>query len=197
MKFGPRLHDSDSSANRSPRSGCSGSMTVISRITRSKMGADPDDRRRQDDHRHARPPYPSLRHHRDRQHQLALQEPKLTSPPDLIHVGAQEPPTPSTPRNARALRSGRGSLLCPHVDKPGLPFQGVGIGRETGVALGSDLTVFVGVPSPTGRPWPARCAGPGSTSWCSGRSIGRRSPRGTATRGSAISIGSSSGASRP
>ncbi len=48
MKLGPRPHDSDSSANRSPRSGCCGSMTVISRITRSKMGADPDDRRSQD-----------------------------------------------------------------------------------------------------------------------------------------------------
>jgi transposase len=95
----------------------------------------PGVRRRQDDNRHARPPYPPLRHHRDRQHQLALQEPKLTSPPDLIHVGAQEPPTPSTPRNARALRSGRGSLLCPHVDKPGSPFQGVGIGRERGSRL--------------------------------------------------------------
>lgn len=34
-------------------------------------------RRRQDDHRHARPADPSLRHHRDRKHQLALQEPQL------------------------------------------------------------------------------------------------------------------------
>jgi hypothetical protein len=30
-------------------------------------------RRRQDDHRHARSTDPSLRHHRDRQHQLAIQ----------------------------------------------------------------------------------------------------------------------------
>ena len=38
MKLGPRPQDSDSSANRSSRSGCCGSVTVISRITRSKMG---------------------------------------------------------------------------------------------------------------------------------------------------------------
>ena len=35
----------------------------------------PDLRRRQDDHRHARPPHSSLRHRRDRQHQLAIQKP--------------------------------------------------------------------------------------------------------------------------
>ena len=35
-------------------------------------------RRRQDDHRAPRPPHPSLRHRRDRQRELALQEPRLT-----------------------------------------------------------------------------------------------------------------------
>ena len=45
-----------------------------------------DLRRRQDDHRHARPPDASLRHHRDRQHQLALQEPQLIKlhQPDIV-----------------------------------------------------------------------------------------------------------------
>src|SRR5216684_1942617 len=71
-----------------------------------------DVRRCQDDHRHARSPDPPLRHHRDRQHQLAIQKPKLTKPspgppPGLTHVGAQAPPTPSAPRNAEgaALRA--------------------------------------------------------------------------------------------
>src|SRR5450759_909725 len=69
-------------------------------------------RRRQDDHRHARPPDAPLRHHRDRQHQLAIQKPKLNKPSPapshgLLLVGAQEPPTPSAPRNAKgaALRA--------------------------------------------------------------------------------------------
>jgi DNA replication protein DnaC len=39
-----------------------------------------DLRRRQDDHRHARPADASLRHHRDRQYQLAVQEPQLNKP---------------------------------------------------------------------------------------------------------------------
>src|SRR6266852_7308873 len=52
------------------------------------------DRRCQDDYRHARSPDPPLRHHRDRQYQLAIQKPQLTKPspgppPGLIHVGAQ------------------------------------------------------------------------------------------------------------
>ena len=37
-------------------------------------------RRRQDDHRLARPPHPSLRHRRDRQRKLALQEPRRAAP---------------------------------------------------------------------------------------------------------------------
>ncbi len=67
-------------------------------------------RRRQDDHRHARSPDPSLRHHRDRQHQLAIQKPKLTKPspgppPGLTHVGAQGPPTAAPLRSdARGAR---------------------------------------------------------------------------------------------
>jgi len=40
-------------------------------------------RRRQDDDRTARPPDPSLRHRRDRQRKLALQEPGLTGPASL------------------------------------------------------------------------------------------------------------------
>ena len=40
-------------------------------------------RRRQNDHRHARPADTPLRHHRDRQRKLALQEPRITARPPL------------------------------------------------------------------------------------------------------------------
>jgi hypothetical protein len=53
-------------------------------------------RRRQDDHRAPRPAHPSLRDRRDRQRELALQEPRLnrkppprTPPPRVTPVGAQ------------------------------------------------------------------------------------------------------------
>ena len=64
---------------------------------------------RQNDHRHARPPDAPLRHHRDRQHQLSIQKPKLTKPSPapshgLLLVGAQEPPT--------ALRSAQRQGRC-------------------------------------------------------------------------------------
>jgi DNA replication protein DnaC len=68
---------------------------------------------------------PSLRHHRDRQHQLALQKPQLTKPspgppPGLTRVGAQEPPTPSAPRNAEgaALRARVPPMHYPDKPKP-------------------------------------------------------------------------------
>ena len=47
-----------------------------SRLRRMVFGV----RRRQDDHRLARPPHASLRHRRDRQRQLALQEPRRAAP---------------------------------------------------------------------------------------------------------------------
>ena len=51
-------------------------------------------RRRQDDHRAARPPHASLRHRRDRQRQLALQAPKLSAArPSAFHTRADHPPT--------------------------------------------------------------------------------------------------------
>src|SRR5713226_5250259 len=82
-----------------------------------ETGAVCSDRRCQDDYRHARSPDPPLRHHRDRQHQLAIQKPQLTKPspgppPGLTHVGAQEPPTRAATSLVGALRVARGSLLC-------------------------------------------------------------------------------------
>ena len=68
-------------------------------------------RRPEDDHRTARPPHPPLRHRRDRQRQLALQEPRLTITPQPALAPAAQP-RPAPP--ARALpppRRSRGSKL--------------------------------------------------------------------------------------
>ncbi len=66
-------------------------------------------RRRQDDHRHARPPDPPLRHHRDRQRQPAVQEPKLRKP-------SPGPPPGLIPRGrtgtSHALRSAQRRERC-------------------------------------------------------------------------------------
>ena len=50
-------------------------------------------RRRQDDHGAARPPHPSLRHRRDRQRELALQEPRLTRLEARLTTLVAAPPT--------------------------------------------------------------------------------------------------------
>ena len=64
-----------------------------------------------DDHRTARPPHPPLRHRRDRQRELALQEPRLTraSP---CHQGLhrwvhRNPPRAAASASLRALRDAR------------------------------------------------------------------------------------------
>ena len=57
-------------------------------------------RRRQDDHRHARSPHPSLRHRRDRQHQLALQKPQLRKT-------LPRTPTQAYPRGCTGTSHGR------------------------------------------------------------------------------------------
>ena len=71
-------------------------------------------RRRQDDHGPARSPHPSLRHRRDRQRELALQEPRLTV---RLPTGCPGGCT-GTSRAVRSpvrlehARSRRGPLLC-------------------------------------------------------------------------------------
>ena len=72
-------------------------------------------RRRQDDHRAARPPDPSLRHRRDRQRQLALQEPRLS------HATPRLGTPPALRSQLRAVGSND-----PH-------HQGVKIARRSGV----------------------------------------------------------------
>ncbi|WP_420023901.1 tyrosine-type recombinase/integrase [Cereibacter azotoformans] len=81
-------------------------------------------RRRQDDHRAARPAHAPLRDHRDRQRELALQEPRLTLS-TRARSGPEPPPQPD-----RSVGSG------PDLAEP----RGVKIGRRSGVSFGSRLT---------------------------------------------------------
>ena len=79
-------------------------------------------RRPQDDHRAARPPDPSLRDHRDRQRELALQEPLLTGRRPCLRPGCPGGPT-GTPY-AASLRVAQGatrSRAGPPYWLPGQP----------------------------------------------------------------------------
>src|ERR1700757_5051984 len=67
-------------------------------------------RRRQDDNRAPRPPDPSLRNHRNRQRELALQTPRLSATP-ACPGGQTGPPTRAAPSLVRTLRDARGTLL--------------------------------------------------------------------------------------
>ena len=118
-------------------------ITTNSGIRRLAAGV----RRREDDHRHARPPDPSLRHHRDRQHQLAVQEPQLSKRRTQLAPRPRSPPWISglpTPDSRRSLRQATYPQLPPsktHAIQRPIPHrQGVAIGREMGVGIGSDLT---------------------------------------------------------
>jgi DNA replication protein DnaC len=62
------------------------------------------------DDRPARPAHPPLRHHRDRQRQLALQEPQLIPP--LAQVGTQALPRTAPPARLDPRGATRGPLLC-------------------------------------------------------------------------------------
>ena len=69
-------------------------------------------RRCQDDNRHARSPDAPLRHHRDRQRQLAIQEPRLIS-----QAPTRGPPRPALLRYGRLRAAGLGSLRG-HISTP-------------------------------------------------------------------------------
>ena len=83
-------------------------------------------RRCKDDHRAARPSHSPLRHRRDRQRQLALQEP------------SRRPRNPRSPclRNPGQLRRGERYRQNP-------PLKGVKIGRRSGVKFERRLTAVV------------------------------------------------------
>ena len=84
-------------------------------------------RRRQDDHRAARSPHPPLRHRRDRQRQLALQEPRLTS--NLLKAPSRRCDCATPTGYAQRLQARR--------------LKGVKIGRRSGVKFGRRLTQAV------------------------------------------------------
>src|SRR5215469_4794281 len=81
--------------------------------------------RRQDDDRSARSPDPSLRYHRNRKRQLALQEPRRRSP--------------NNPRSRR-LRNPH-QLRRRERYRPDSSNKGVKIGRRSGVKFASRLTI--------------------------------------------------------
>src|SRR6202795_3358161 len=86
-------------------------------------------RRRQDDHRAARPPDSPLRHRGNRQRQLALQKPRRRS------------------RNTRSPRPGtRGQLRRGDRYRQNPPLKGVKIGRRSGVKFERRLTM-VAIPT--------------------------------------------------
>src|SRR6266403_1579735 len=85
-------------------------------------------RRRQDDHRAARPPDSPLRHRGNRQRQLALQKPRRRS---------RNPRSPRL-RNPGQLRRGERYRQNP-------PLKGVKIGRRCGVKFERRLTIPLGL----------------------------------------------------
>src|SRR6185437_10803235 len=86
----PRPQRSDSSLNDFENSGWLGSTTRMPGITRSTLEVLRHVRRPQDDHGPSRSSHASLRHRRDRQRKLALQEPpsRLILPADLYPRGS-------------------------------------------------------------------------------------------------------------
>src|SRR6266699_1604663 len=100
-------------------------------------------RRRQDDDCAARSADPSLRNHRDRKRELALQAPRLSRCTAPACPGGQT----GTPRAAlRRTRGGhsapRGSLLFATGTSLNRRPRGVTIGRRSGVKLQRRLTLF-------------------------------------------------------
>ena len=92
-------------------------------------------RRPQDDHGPARPSDPPLRDHRDRQRELALQEPFIVrrrpSPrPGLPRWANRHPPRGFAPRSAERYTKPRGSPLLTTGTTSAVPLRGVNIARR-------------------------------------------------------------------
>ena len=104
-------------------------------------------RRPQDDHSAARPPDPPLRDHRDRQRELALQEPLLTR---QAVPAARLPrwvnpylPRGFAPRTARRYTKPLGSPLLTTGTTSAVPLRGVNIARRLGVNFGRRLDIVL------------------------------------------------------
>jgi len=101
---------------------------------------------RQDDHPAMLGPPTIMRHHRDRQHQLAPSKTAaltktLRGPPSgLSTCGCHRDSHALRSAQRRgALRYGRGSLLCNYEVSPSITSRGVAIGRGKGVAVGANF----------------------------------------------------------
>src|SRR5712691_10559543 len=93
-------------------------------------------RRRQDDDGVARPPHPPLRHSRNRQRELAFQEPHLTSPSEPI---ADRPRGPTAPPHARRSVAREGTARRARV-----PSMDSGDDRYSTAGVGLDWTLIPG-----------------------------------------------------
>src|SRR6266702_3213211 len=99
-------------------------------------------RRRQDDDCAARLADPSLRNHRDRKRELALQAPRLSRCTAPACPGGQTGTSRAALRRTRGGHSApRGSLLFATGTSLNLRPSGVTIGRRSGVKLQRRLTV--------------------------------------------------------
>ena len=92
-------------------------------------------RRPQDDHGAPRSSHPPLRDHRDRQRELALQEPILTRNRPRLRPGCPGGPTgtphaASLPRSARRYTKPRGSPLLATGTTSAVPLRGVNFARR-------------------------------------------------------------------
>src|SRR6266487_3282693 len=98
-------------------------------------------RRRQDDDCAARSADPSLRNHRDRKRELALQAPRLSRCTAPACPGGQTGTSRAALRRTRGGHSApRGSLLFATGTSLNLRPRGVTIGRRSGVKLQRRLT---------------------------------------------------------
>src|SRR6266487_4652571 len=107
-------------------------------------------RRRQDDDCAARSADPSLRNHRDRKRELALQAPRLSRCTAPACPGGQTGTSRAALRRTRGGHSApRGSLLFATGTSLNLRPRGVTIGRRSGVKLQRRLTPPPAPPSAT------------------------------------------------
>ena len=110
--FGPRADLSPTIGSTWPKSPWRREIIRTSDTSPSTMGVFCVDRGSQDDHRVARPPHAPLRHRRDRQRKLALQEPRLTRD----NLSSTKPRSPRL-RNPDQLRRGERCRRCPVTNR--------------------------------------------------------------------------------